>query len=74
MLQVQQAVGAKALGPERSWDGQELYEDWWPEWRELRREEEAARVGRGSIRDFLGKAFWAMGRTLALTVSDVANL
>jgi len=40
----------------------------------LRREEEAARVGRGSIRDFLGKAFWAMGRTLALTVSDVANL
>lgn len=40
----------------------------------MRREEDAARVGRGSIRDFLGKAFWAMGRTLALTVSDVANL
>ena len=41
---------------------------------ELRREEEAARVGRRSIRDFLGKAFWATGRTLALTVSDMANL
>ena len=53
-------------------------------------EEEEARAGRGSIRDFLGKAFFlaflsfflpsflssfpASGRTLAHAVSDMANL